>query len=165
MAVDRDALELFMKVAVGAEPWNIDPSITVKEWIPHKFKEPLKVAIQWWDGVVKPHPPMTRALREVADACRKAGMTVVDWDCEPLDHKGAWDLLSALYWPDGGKEVLSLIEDAGEPLMDLTKWIILEQPTVKELTQHELWKVSLISLEFIRRLVTLITFSVVLSTR
>ncbi|CAG9983205.1 unnamed protein product [Clonostachys byssicola] len=140
MAVDRDALELFMKVAVGAEPWNIDPSITVKEWIPHKFTEPLKVAIQWWDGVVQPHPPMIRALREVADACRKAGMTVVDWDCEPLDHKGAWDLLSALYWPDGGKEVLSLIEDAGEPLMDLTKWIILEQPSVKELTQHELWK-------------------------
>ncbi|KAK7961233.1 hypothetical protein PG988_012447 [Apiospora saccharicola] len=126
MTVDRDGLELFMKVALAAKPWRIEPSLTVKEWTPHKFTKPLKIAVQWWDGVVKPHPPMIRALREVADACRKAGMEVVDWDCTGLDHQKGWDILSALYWPDGGKE-----------------FIIHEQPTVKEMTQHELWKASL----------------------
>ncbi|KFY94401.1 hypothetical protein V500_03300 [Pseudogymnoascus sp. VKM F-4518 (FW-2643)] len=143
MSVDRDALELFMKVAVAAQPWRMDPSLTFKEWIPHKFTQPLKVAIQWWDGVVQPHPPMTRALREVAEACCKAGMIVVDWDCEILDHKKSWDILSALYYPDGGKEILGLIEKSGEPLLPLTKWIVQKQPTVKELTQHELWKLCL----------------------
>lgn len=143
MSVDRDALELFMKVAIAAEPWNIDPSLTVKEWTPYRFTRPPKVAIQWWDGVVQPHPPMTRALREVAEACRKAGMEVVDWDCEGLDHQKGWDILSALYFPDGGKDALGLLEDAGEPVLPLTKFIIQEQPTVKNHTQPELWKVSL----------------------
>ncbi|KAK8057939.1 hypothetical protein PG996_011876 [Apiospora saccharicola] len=140
MTVDRDGLELFMKVALAAKPWRIEPSLTVKEWTPHKFTKPLKIAVQWWDGVVKPHPPMIRALREVADACGKAGMEVVDWDCTGLDHQKGWDILSALYWPDGGKEVLGLLKESGEPILPLTKFIIHEQPTVKEMTQHELWK-------------------------
>jgi amidase len=144
MAVDRDALEIFMKVALSSRPWRIDPTLTAKPWTPYTFESPPKIAIQWWDGVVKPHPPMIRALREVAEACRKAGMEVVDWDCQHLDHSKSWDLISALYWPDGAKEVLSLIEESGEPVLPLTKWIAQEQPSVKELTQHELWKVSVV---------------------
>jgi Asp-tRNA(Asn)/Glu-tRNA(Gln) amidotransferase A subunit family amidase len=143
MTVDRETLELFMKVALASKPWLTDPSLTAKEWTPYKFDRPLKVAIQWWDGVVQPHPPMTRALKEVAEACRKAGMEVVDWNCEPLDHKLGWEILSALYWPDGGKEALDLLEAAGEPVLPLTKFIIQEQPSVKNLNMHELWEVSL----------------------
>ncbi|CCT75541.1 related to general amidase [Fusarium fujikuroi IMI 58289] len=140
MTLDRESLELFMEVALSKKPWLIDPSLTAKPWTPFKFDRPLKVAVQWWDGVVQPHPPMTRALREVAEACRKAGMEVVDWDCEPLDHKKGWEILSALYWPDGGKEALELMEAAGEPVLPLTKFIIQEQPSVKDLTMHELWE-------------------------
>ncbi|KAM5357211.1 hypothetical protein ACJZ2D_016499 [Fusarium nematophilum] len=140
MTVDRDALELFMKAALSSKPWRIDPSLTVKEWTPYTIQRPLKIAVQWWDGVVQPHPPMTRALREVAEACRKAGMEVVDWDCEPLDHRKGWEILSAMYWPDGGEEALGLLESVGEPVLPLTKFIIQEQPTVKNLTQHELWE-------------------------
>jgi amidase len=141
MAVDRDALEIFMKVALSAKPWRIDPGLTAKDWTPYSFKTRPKIAIQWWDGVVKPHPPMLRALREVAESCRQAGMEVVDWGCEHLDHQKSWDIVSALYWPDGAKEVLDLIEQSGEPVLPLTKWIAQEQPSAKELSQHELWKV------------------------
>jgi amidase len=142
MAVDRDALEIFMKVALSAKPWRIDPALTAKEWTPYAFTARPKIAIQWWDGVVKPHPPMLRALREVAESCRQAGMEVVDWDCEHLDHQKGWNIVSSLYWPDGAKEVLDLIGQSGEPVLPLTKWIAQEQPSVKELSQHELWKVS-----------------------
>ncbi|RGP76764.1 hypothetical protein FLONG3_5204 [Fusarium longipes] len=140
MTVDRESLELFMKVALASKPWLIDPSLTAKEWTPYKFDRPLKIAVQWWDGVVQPHPPMIRALKEVAEACRKAGHQVVDWDCEPLDHRKGWEILSALYWPDGGKQALDLLEAAGEPVLPLTKFIIQEQPSVKDLTMHELWE-------------------------
>lgn len=143
MAVDRDALGLFMKVALDAKPWRLDPSLTVKPWTLYKFERPLKIAVQWWDGVVQPHPPMTRALHEVAEACRKAGMTVVDWNCEKLDHQKGWDITAALYWPDGGKEVIGMMKDAGEHIDPLTKFIIHEQPTVKDCSMHELWKVRL----------------------
>lgn len=141
MAADRDSLELFMKVMLDAEPWKLEPSIRVAPWTPYEFTRPLKVAVQWWDGVVKPHPPMIRALREVSEECKKAGMTVVDWECESLDHKKGWEILSSLYWPDGGKEVLGLLESAGEPILPLTRFIIKDQPNVKELTVTEMFKV------------------------
>ena len=141
MAQDRDTLELFMKVVLEAEPWRLDPSLTVKPWTPYHSTKPLKVAVQWWDGVVMPHPPMIRALKEVSEACKAAGMKVVEWDSEMLNHRKGWDITSALYWPDGGAEVLGRLEEAGEPILSLTKFIINEQPTVKNLTQHELWQV------------------------
>ncbi|KAH0496006.1 hypothetical protein TgHK011_009527 [Trichoderma gracile] len=141
MTVERDALELFMKVAVAAEPWRIDPSITAKAWTPYHFTKPLKIAVQWWDGVVQLHPPMRRALEEVVAACKKAGFEVVDWNCESLGHDEAWDIISGLYWPDGGEEVMNLMNETGEPILPLTKFIIEEQPSVKKMTVQELWEI------------------------
>lgn len=142
MTVDRDALELFVEVVMATEPWLVDPSLTVKPWIRHKFDRPLKIGIQWSDGVVQPHPPMIRALKEVAAACKAAGMEVVDWDCTNLKHDYAWEVLSSLYWTDGGEETLGRLKAAGEPVLPLTKFIILEQPAVKKMTMHEMWAVS-----------------------
>jgi len=140
MAADRPTLELFMTVVLDAKPWRVYPALTAKKWTPYQFSKPLKVAVQWWDGVVMPHPPMLRALREVSEACKAAGMEVVEWDCGTLDHRKGWDITSALYWTDGGEEVLGLLEEAGEPVLPLTKFIIHEQPTVKNLNMHELWQ-------------------------
>jgi hypothetical protein len=141
MTTDRASLELIMKAALASEPWRLDPSVTFKPWTPVTFTKPLKIAVQWWDGVVTPHPPMRRALKEVAEACRKAGMKVVDWDCEKLDHKKGWEIISSLYWPDGGEQILNSMKESGEPVLPLSKWII-EQPSVKNMTQQELWNVS-----------------------
>jgi amidase len=47
MAADRDALEIFMKVALSAKPWRIDPGLTVKDWTPYSFTSRPKIAIQW----------------------------------------------------------------------------------------------------------------------
>jgi Asp-tRNA(Asn)/Glu-tRNA(Gln) amidotransferase A subunit family amidase len=142
MTVDRDALELFMKAALESKPWLTDPSLTFKPWTPFRFIQQLKVAIMWWDGVVKPHPPMTRALKEVAEACKKAGMEVVDWDAESLHHETSWELLTQLYWPDGGEEALGLMEEGGESVLPLSKFILQEHPQIKNLSQHELWEVG-----------------------
>ncbi|KAJ9640781.1 uncharacterized protein PV06_06983 [Exophiala oligosperma] len=140
MATNRDSLELFMKVALAAKPWRLDPGLTAKVWTPYQFTKPLKIAVQWWDGVVKPHPPMIRALKEVSEACKAAGMEVVEWDCTKLDHKKNWEITAGLYWPDGGAETLGRIEEAGEPILPLTKFIIHEQPAAKNYNMHELWK-------------------------
>ncbi|VZH95843.1 unnamed protein product [Fusarium fujikuroi] len=142
MTVSRDGLELLMRVALAAKPWRVDPLLTFKDWTPYKFTTPPKVAVQWWDGVVMPHPPMTRALREVAAACRKAGMEVVDWNCEGLNHGKAWEIVSALYWPDGGKEMLDILEETGEPALPLTKHILHEQASAKNRTCTEMMEVS-----------------------
>ncbi|KLJ09097.1 hypothetical protein EMPG_15479 [Blastomyces silverae] len=141
LCTSREAINLFMKVALAGEPWRMDPSLTPIPWTPVTLTKPLKIAIEWDDGVVKPHPPILRALREVANACRNAGMQVVDW--VPLNHSKAWDIISALYFTDGGEDALSSINASGEPILPLTKFIIHEQPTVKPHTIAEFWKLSL----------------------
>lgn len=146
LSTDREGLELFMEVILAAQPWRTEPSLRVAPWVKHRFSKPLKIAVQWWDGVVKPHLPMIRALREVSEACKAAGMQVVDWNSESMDHHKGWEILSGLFYPDGGRQVLGLLESAGEPILPLTNFIIKEQPNVKDLTIHEMWKVKLASL-------------------
>lgn len=136
----RESMNLFMKVIADSKPWRFDSSLCPMPWSTETFTKPLKIAVMWDDGVVKPHPPVLRALKEVADACKKAGMEVVDW--VPYDHRKGWDIISELYWPDGGKEVRELFASTGEPILPLTKFI-LEQPNVKEHTISDYWKLCL----------------------
>ncbi|KAJ2993723.1 hypothetical protein NUW58_g75 [Xylaria curta] len=139
MSTDRDSLSLFMKVVLDAQPWRLEPALKVAPWIPYRFTRPLKIAVQWTDCVVQPHPPMIRALREVSEACKASGHTIVEWNCGKLNHQKGWELLESLFYPDGGKYVRDLMKQAGEPILPLTKWI-MEQVHVKDLTMHELWK-------------------------
>ncbi|OQV00659.1 hypothetical protein CLAIMM_06126 [Cladophialophora immunda] len=136
----RETINLFMKTILDNEPWRYDPSLTVKKWTPEKLAQPLKVAIEWSDGVVKPHPPMIRALKMVADACKAAGMEVVDW--EPYKHDKAWDIVSGLYFPDGGEAILAPLKEVDEPILPLIKFITEEQPNVKNRTMPEYWELT-----------------------
>ena len=140
MATDRNTLNLFMEVILAAEPWLLEPSIRAAPWIPYHVLRPLKIAVQWWDGVVQPHPPITRALREVSEACKAAGHVVIDWNCEKPDAQDAWKIIQRLYFPDGGEQVRNLLDKAGEPYLPLTEFI-LNQPHVAPLEMHELWEV------------------------
>ncbi|KAJ3544818.1 hypothetical protein NM208_g2846 [Fusarium decemcellulare] len=141
MAADRQGLDLFMKVVLDSEPWRLDPFVVPQPWVPYKFNRPLKIGIQMSDGVVTPHPPITRALRQVSAACRNSGMQVVEW--VSYKHKEAWDLTSALYFPDGGKDMLNVLAESGEPVLPLTKFIINEQPNVQERDLPALWDLCL----------------------
>ncbi|KAL4865532.1 amidase signature domain-containing protein [Aspergillus spectabilis] len=88
------------------------------------------------DGIVAPHPPVTRALREVAAACKKAGMQVVDW-VSSTTRRGRLPVLH--YW----KDVLSVLAEAEESALPLTEFIINEQPNAKGRRLCELWEISL----------------------
>lgn len=65
-----------MESLIDSEPWNHDYHAMPIPWrrnlaqIPDR---PLKVAILYDDGVVKPQPPVARALREVANKLKTAG--------------------------------------------------------------------------------------------
>ena len=140
LAQSRETLHLFMKTILDAKPWRQDPSLIVKPWTldTETLSRKLKIAIEWHDGVVRPHPPATRALQIVADACKAAGHEVVNW--VPLDHDRGWEILSGLYYPDGGEAQLEPLKAAGEPILPLTKFIVEEQPNVKKRTIQEYWK-------------------------
>jgi amidase len=83
LSTSLQGLRLFTKTVLDARPWLHDTSLTPIEWrdMSQTFtRRKLKVTVMWDDGVVKPHPPVTRALRSVVEGLRKSNkIELVDW--------------------------------------------------------------------------------------
>lgn len=134
----HDGLVLFMKAVLGQRPWEMDPILVAMPFNQTAFelkdlgmrggsaaepekqaytggKEQLCFAIEWDDGVVHPHPPITRALRQVKEKLLAAGHKVVDW--QPLEHDKAYDIIGRIYSADGGEDIRRSCAASGEPVM------------------------------------------------
>lgn len=89
-----EGCKLFIKTLIDAKPWYKEPSLLPIPWKEEdtlKGKK-LKVAVLWDDGVVKPHPPVTRALQELVDKMKASDeFEVVEW--KPYKHDLAWELI------------------------------------------------------------------------
>ncbi|KAM0794297.1 putative glutamyl-tRNA amidotransferase subunit A [Usnea florida] len=137
LSTSLNGIKLFMKTVLGAKPWVLDPSLVPLPWrdeqtyfMEKKKRKRIKIAVLWSDDVVKPHPPITRALKEVINKVREVpGVEVVDW--KPYKHDFAWKLIASLYYMDGGDEATELIESSSEPWRPLTRFIVSENPHVK----------------------------------
>ncbi|KAM3087722.1 hypothetical protein ACMFMG_001798 [Clarireedia jacksonii] len=133
--------KLFIKTLIDAKPWFKEPSL-----LPFPWKEEdafpgkkLRIAVFWDDGVVKPHPPVTRALKQVVEKLKdKSNIELVEW--KPYRHDVAWDLIANLYFSDGGAQELEAIKESSEPLRPLSEHIITNNPQVQPHTIHSLWE-------------------------
>lgn len=136
MSTSIAGLSIFMKTIIDAKPWIEEPALIPMPWRTVELPKKLKIAVMWDDKVVRPHPPVTRALRTMTEKLVDAGVEVVDW--KPLLHDEAWAIISSLYFTDGGAEDSSIMAASGEPWLPLTTWIIKENPCVKKLSVGEL---------------------------
>lgn len=71
-----NTLEYYLDSYLSTSPWDVDPRILPVPWrkeLAEPPKAPLKLAFIFDDGVVKPQPPVARAIREVADKLKAAG--------------------------------------------------------------------------------------------
>ena len=130
-----------MQTILSSKPWLREPALLPIPWDSTYSidpQQPITIGVMWDDGVVQPHPPIIRALRNVAS--RLAALPnarVADWT--PHLHDEAWAITSSLYFPDGGAEEAATLAASGEPWLPLTKWIIRENPCVKRLGMKDLW--------------------------
>ena len=92
MSSSLEACKIFTKSVLDKHPWDRDPMCLKKPWDQDAYElrdhgrgSHLCFAIMWDNFVVKPHPPVTRAMRMVKDAIEAAG------------HKGNLDLPNILY--------------------------------------------------------------------
>lgn len=146
LSTSLEGLKRFMSAIISQKPWLKGPMLLPFAWrdeISH-ITQPdgskrLKIAVLWHDGVVQPHPPIKRAMRDVCEKLRAIKeIDVVDW--KPYKHDLAWDIISSLYFADGAQDEKRAIDASGEPWRPLSKFIIEEQPCVKELNIPELWQ-------------------------
>lgn len=126
MGVSARDCELFVKVILDAEPWKLDPGVLRQKWRPEEVTwiggDKPRIGVMWDDGVVVPQPPMRRALKAAADKLKSLGYEVVDY--KPLKTAEAWKLLKKLFFTDGGARFKNLAAETGEPLLELTQWIM-----------------------------------------
>ena len=145
LSTSLEGIKLFMKTIIDSKPWLTEPSLVPIPWrdqesyFSNSSGKKLKVGVMWHDGVVKPHPPVLRALQEVVGKLKDAkNVEVVDW--KPYKHDEAWNIIASLYFSDGGQEEIATIEASGEPWRPLSKFILKDNPHVKRLNVEEIWK-------------------------
>lgn len=80
MATSISALKLFTKAIIDARPWDRDPLAIRKVWseedyqlVEHGGGKAMCFAILWDNKVVRPHPPLIRAMNMVKEALEKEG--------------------------------------------------------------------------------------------
>jgi amidase len=115
-----DDLWLFQKSLIDQNPCDIDTRLAPVPWRGTlETPKDLTVGMMMTDGIVKPHPPIVRAMETAKSKLQAAGIKVVDW--ENYKHSHAWDIISALYFPDGGKRILDALAESGESMLPLTQ--------------------------------------------
>lgn len=95
-------IKSFMKAVLDTKPHLREPNLHPIPWrddVTHlqqrDGKPRLKIAVMSSDGIVKPHPPVLRALKEVTDRLGAfSNISVVEW--VPLQHGLAWEILVRL---------------------------------------------------------------------
>ncbi|MCJ1375386.1 hypothetical protein MMC20_006621 [Loxospora ochrophaea] len=145
MSTSLEGVKLFMKTIIDTKPWLVEASLLPFEWkggekqlCKTSGKKKLKVGVLWNDGIVKPHPPVIRALKEITEKLKTSDdVEVVDW--KPYKHDEAWEIIASLYFCDGAKEETTAIEESGEPWRPLSEFIIKENPCVRRLEIEDLW--------------------------
>ncbi|KAK2595670.1 hypothetical protein QQS21_006643 [Conoideocrella luteorostrata] len=91
-------------------PWRHVPPLTGK----------LTFGLLAYDGVVTPHPPVLRALKETAEKLEAAGHEVIEFKL-PFS---AWDIKQStfnLYFQTGAAEQKELMKSTGEPILPVFK--------------------------------------------
>lgn len=150
MSTSRSGINLFMETYIGSQPWIKDDYLVPIPWRKVALPPKLKIAVMWSDGVVKPHPPIIRALKEVSETLKNSNIEIVDW--KPEGHDECWEITSALYWEDGGKAMTDLVHSGGEELLPLTNWLVKDNKHVAYRTVEEVCKVSQSSVQSHSRL-------------
>jgi amidase len=101
LSTSLEGCKLFIKTIIDAKPWYREPALLPFPWKEDDFfkGKKLKVAVLWDDGVVKPHPPVTRALKQIVEKLKgKENIEIVEW--KPYKHDLAWEIIvRPLYQP------------------------------------------------------------------
>ncbi|RDW93323.1 uncharacterized protein DSM5745_00645 [Aspergillus mulundensis] len=116
------ALQLILKSLLSLEPWLHDPYTLPIPWRSEMEYRPrnertYKPAFGFLanDGVITPHPPISRAMEIVKEALQSKGHQLVDWEWP--HHKETIDIHCSIARGDGCHDVYDAVHLSGEPFV------------------------------------------------
>lgn len=130
-------VQLYSKAVIDAQPWLLDPKCLPIPWRLVQLPEKLKIAFMSHDGMVRPTPPVSRALQLAREKLEKAGHTIIEWD--PVDQKEGVELLGRMFLADGGQTIRKELERTDEPWRPEME----TYRTARDLSTSEMWKLHL----------------------
>ncbi|CAG8125314.1 unnamed protein product [Penicillium nalgiovense] len=120
MATSLATTEYFMENHLASSPWNVDPNLVPIPWRKELATPPanrkLRLGVVFDDGVVKPQPPVARAMRETVNSLRAAGHEVIEWGTSL--HIAITNLWTKGILADGGQHCRLLCKIVDEPLIE-----------------------------------------------
>jgi amidase len=135
-----DDLSLFCKAALRESPWKYEPAVIEAPWNRQvRIPERLKIGMIWSDGVVHPHPPVTRVLKQIAQRLKQTQHEIFNWDTS--SHGDIYHTTNRAYFLDGGDEYFDKLREGSEPPVELLEWL-LESQTGQRCSIEESWRVS-----------------------
>ena len=142
LSTSLEGIKLFMRVVLAAQPWLTEPSCIPIPWreSDNHLGNPkkLKIGILWDDGVVEPHPPITRAMQMLIGKLEEFDdIEVVHFPA--LQHDKAWEIIANLYFCDNANEERKAIDSSSEPWLPLSEFIIKENPYVSHKSIERVW--------------------------
>ncbi|QUC22806.1 uncharacterized protein UV8b_07047 [Ustilaginoidea virens] len=138
-------IAMYSRAVAGSQPWLADPRCLPMPWREVHLPSKLKIGVMWHDNMVRPTPPVTRALRAAVAKLGAAGHEVVEWD--PADQREGLDLLARMFVADGGTAIRKQLERTGEPWRpEMEQFRVATQ-----LTTYEMWNLQLERVDFQNR--------------
>lgn len=113
MSRSLSALRILASAVIDAEPWHLDPKMVPLPWRDVKLPQRLSFGLIRDDGVVRPNPPVRRAIDMTVEALRKQGHEVID--IEPMNHLEGDLLRLQCFLADGGLTIKKVIVQGNEP--------------------------------------------------
>jgi len=122
ISTSMSGIKIFFKAVLDAAPWNLDPMALRLPWnqtmyslAEHNNGRELVFGFLWHDEYIQPHPPVSRALRQVKAALVAAGHKVIDWPA--LNHGDIYMNTGAIWGADGGEDFQKDAAPTGEPVL------------------------------------------------
>ncbi|KAF9888995.1 hypothetical protein FE257_008165 [Aspergillus nanangensis] len=121
MAHNISDLRWLTQKVLECSPWMADPKVICLPWQHEmekvvqkkKMTKRLTFGVLRQDGVVRPHPPIARAINQTVLALEAAGYEVIEFS--PPPHSEAFQILWNTFAADGGIDIHRTLEQSGEP--------------------------------------------------
>ncbi|KIW39567.1 uncharacterized protein PV06_08169 [Exophiala oligosperma] len=141
MAKRLSSLVAVTRAVLNSQAWLQDPKVVPMPWREAIYQEVLnrrlRIGLIVDDGIVEPHPPVQRAVREAAALLRKAGHEIVPWDTS--EHMSFIEIQDQFYRADGGEDIRREIAGAGEPMLPHVEALVASS---KPISVYDYWQLN-----------------------
>lgn len=141
MSRDLPSLHHIFKQVMLTEPWTQDSRCAPIPWreevYNHVLSSKLSIGVLLDDGVIEPHPCVTRVVKSVVELLENDGHTVVPWTTDL--HAECIEVMDLYYTADGGEDIRRDIQAGGEPFIPHVERLVNRG---KAISVYEYWQLN-----------------------